>query len=293
MSLLKGRLGLDTARVPQSDRFGLLWLSKGRVWAKDGTLRFTTVGDGDLPAGDYSIPFQMLSGIMLQPGTTVTHDVLRLLATQGTALVVMGDSAVRYYASMPFAPSDSKLARIQATMWANLESRIYIARRMYAWRMGEIFPNSDLNTLRGMEGARAKEMYRFHANKYQINWNGRVYDRQNPDNTDLPNQAINHAATAVKASALVATAVVGAIPQLGFIHEDSGNAFCLDIADLFRDLITIPLAFSAVKEIEAGNGLSPDRCVRYMAAKMFKKKALVGLMIDKIKSIFNDCNSYL
>lgn len=287
--MLKGRLGLATARIPQSDRFGLLWLSRGRLWAEDGTLRFTTAGDGDLPAGDYAIPFQMLSGIMLQPGTTVTHDVLRLLSGHGTALVVIGCDAVRYYASMPYGPHDSKLARTQAMMWSHPDKRIYIARKMYAWRMGEIFPNSDLNTLRGMEGARMKEMYKFHAQKHQITWNGRKYDRENPDDSDLPNQAINHAATAVKAAAFIATAVTGAIPQLGFIHEDSGNSFCLDIADLFRDLITIPLAFSAVKELENGNNQTPDRCVRYLAGQMFRKKSLVGLMIEKIKGLFDDC----
>lgn len=226
---------------------------------------------------------------MLQPGTTVTHDVLRLLARHGTALIVVGADAVRYYASMPFGPNDSKLARAQAIMWAHPEKKIYIARKMYAWRMGEIFPNSDLNTLRGMEGARMKEMYQFQAQKFQIVWNGRKYDGQNPEAADFPNQAINHAATAVEAAALVATAVTGAIPQLGFIHEDSGNAFCLDVADLFRDLITVPLAFSAVKELEAGNGMTPDRCVRFLAGKMFRKKSLVGLMIEKIKGLFDDC----
>lgn len=287
--MLKGRLGLETARIPQSDRFGLLWLSKGRLWVEDGTLKFTSAGDSYLPAGEYGVPFQMLCGIMLQPGTTVTHDVLRLLSRHGTALVVVGTDAVRYYASMPFGPNDSRLARTQAILWADSEKKIYIARKMYAWRMGEIFPNSDLNTLRGMEGARMKEMYQFHAQKYQINWNGRKYDRQNPDEADIPNQAINHAASAVEAAAFIATAITGTIPQLGFIHEDSGNAFCLDIADLFRDLITIPLAFSAVKELQTASNLTPDRCVRFLAGKMFRNKSLVGLMIDKIKGLFNDC----
>ena len=40
---------------------------------------------------------------------------------------------------------------------------------------------------------------------------------------------------------------VGAIPQLGFIHEHSGDAFALDIADLFRDTILLPAAFKSAK----------------------------------------------
>ena len=29
--MLRGRLGLETARIPHADRHGLLWLSRGRA----------------------------------------------------------------------------------------------------------------------------------------------------------------------------------------------------------------------------------------------------------------------
>ncbi|MES2143561.1 MAG: hypothetical protein V4516_04210, partial [Pseudomonadota bacterium] len=41
---------------------------------------FITAGMGEIPAGDYALPFQMVSCILLQPGATVSHDALRLLA---------------------------------------------------------------------------------------------------------------------------------------------------------------------------------------------------------------------
>lgn len=59
----------------------------------------------------------------------------------------------------------------------------------------------------------------------------------------MPNQAINHAATFVEAAADIAVAAVGALPPLGFIHEESSNAFTLDIADLYRVEITLPPCF--------------------------------------------------
>ena len=52
--------------------------------------------------------------------------------------------------------------------------------------------------LRGIEGARMKETYARLAAQYGIRWAGRRYDRQHPQQADLPNQAINHAATAVE-----------------------------------------------------------------------------------------------
>ena len=42
--MLKGRLGLETARLPHSDRHGLLWLDRGTLSVEDGCLRFVAAG---------------------------------------------------------------------------------------------------------------------------------------------------------------------------------------------------------------------------------------------------------
>lgn len=285
--MLKGRLGLETARVPHIDRHGLLWLGRGNLTAEDGTLRFITAGGGDLPPGDYQIPFQMLSCILLQPGCTVSHDVLRLLARHGTGLLCVGEDGVRMYASMPFGPDDSSLARAQARSWADPAERIATARRLYAWRLGEVLPNSDIAVLRGIEGARMKEMYKRLAQQFGVPWDGRRYDRADPTTATPPNQAINHAASAVEAAAMVAVATTGTLPQLGFIHEDSGNAFCLDIADLFRDTFTLPIAFEALQVHARRRGDTLERCVRRLAGKTFRQKQLVPTMIERIKELLH------
>jgi CRISP-associated protein Cas1 len=108
----------------------------------------------------------------------------------------------------------------------------------------------------------------------------------NPSATDAPNMAINHAATAMNAAAAVAVASLGAIPQLGFIHEDSGQAFVLDIADLYRHDITLEIAFGAVKE--SMTGAQPlERIVRQRAAKFFRQKSVIPSMIDRIKTLLH------
>jgi CRISP-associated protein Cas1 len=289
--MLKGRLGLETARIPHADRAGLLSLGRGNLTVEDGTLRFACAGTEDLAPGEYLIPFQTVSVILLGPGTTVSHDALRLLARHGTGLVMTGEGGVRMYASMPFGPDDSALARKQARLWADPEKRIELARRMYAWRLGEVLPHADLDTLRGIEGARMRETYKMLARRFSIEWDGRQYDRSRPDSNDAPNQAINHAATAVEAAAMVAVAAVGAMPQLGFIHEDSGISLCLDIADLYRDSMTLPVAFAAVRDLRAKNGnLNSDLepAVRRLAGRMFRKEKLVSQMIERIKELFAD-----
>lgn len=284
--MLKGRLGLETARVPQSDRHGILWLSRGNLVVDAGTLRFVTAGDGEMPAGDYAIPFQTVSCIALQPGTTVSHDALRLCARHGTGVVATGVDGVRLYASMPFGPDASALARRQVERWADLSRRTLVARRMYAWRLGEILPDADIAVLRGMEGARMKTVYQRLAEAYRMSWGGRRYDRGDPESNDAANNAINHASTAVYALAQVAVAVTGTIPQLGFIHEDSGRAFALDVADLFRDSVTLPVAFEGVNTRRPQETL--ERAVRRHAGKVFKEQKVVAKMIDRIKELFSD-----
>jgi len=280
--MLIGRLGLEKARIPHSDRHGLVWLDRGRLEVEDGCLRFVTAGGGELAAGDYQIPHQALSIILLGPGSSVTHDALRLLARHGCALAAVGEGGVRVYTAPPLMPDTSALAREQVRRWADANKRMEVARAMYAIRFDEIVRTRDIEVLRGQEGARIKRSYQLAAERYGVPWKGRNYDRSNPNAGDVPNQAINHAASAMRAAAAVAVASVGAIPQLGFVHEDSGQSFVLDIADLYRHDVTLDIAFGAAKE--ALKALEPvERLTRQRAAKLFRQRGVIPSMIDRIK----------
>jgi CRISPR-associated protein Cas1 len=283
--MLTGRLGLEKARIPHADRHGLVWLDRGRLEVEDGCLRFVTAGGGDLAPGNYQIPHQSVSIILLGPGSSVTHDALRLLARHGCALAAIGEGAVRFYTAPPLMPDSSTVARAQIKLWADPKSRMEVARAMYAIRFGEIVRTRDIEVLRGQEGARIKRSYQLAAERHGVSWRGRFYDRSNPEAGDLPNQAINHAATAMTAAASVAVASVAAIPQLGFIHEDSGQSFVLDIADLNRHDVTLDIAFGAAREA-AQSGQSIERLTRQRAARLFRQHSVIPSMIDRIKTLF-------
>lgn len=289
--MLKGRLGLETARVPHADRHGLLWLGRGNLTVEAGTLRFVTAGYADLPAGNYSIPFQMASCILLEPGTTVSHDAFRLLARHGTGLVVTGEGGVRYYASLPHGPDTSARARRHVELWSDPQRRSESTKLLYEWRFGERVEVGDLNALRGLEGIRARRSYQVIAEQYGVKWRGRKYDRENPERADVANQAVNHSATATQAAAMVAVAATGAIPQLGFIHEDSGRAFALDIADVFRDSLVLPVAFQATRRILERNEGPVERVVRRLAGREIRNQRIVVQMIDRIKELLDGNDS--
>lgn len=288
--MLIGRLGLDTARIPHADRHGLLWLSMGTLAVRDGTLSFERMESAStrdaLDQGRYTIPFQSVSMILLGPGSKVSHDALRLLARHGTAMAAVGVDGVRMYTAPPLPSGRSGLARVQARCWADEDARIDIARKMYAWRLGEVVSHQSISALRGMEGARVRETYRLVARQVGIEWKGRRYDRQRPGIADLPNQALNHASSAVEAAAAIAVASTATIPQLGFIHEEPSQSFVLDIADLFRDSVMVPAAFRAAKQAARGSYMDIERLARKETGYALRQARTIPKMIDRIKGLF-------
>lgn len=286
--MLKGRLGLETARVPHADRYGLLWLTRGNLTVDSGTLRFTAAGSEALGPGEYDIPYQTVSLILLGPGTTISHDAIRLMARHGTGFMAVGEDGIRRYSSPPFGPDHSRLARRQAAIWADSTARLDMARRMYSHRLGEeVNPDWSLDKIRGIEGARVREMYKLLAHQFGLTWHGRRYDRAAPAEADQANQAINHASSAVGAASEIAVAATATIPQLGFIHEDSSRAFALDIADMFREEFVLMTAFQAVRDFQRDSTITIERQVRRLAGHRFRRKKLIPQMIDRIKELLD------
>ncbi len=287
--MLDGRLGLETARLPHADRHGLIYLDRGRLSVEAGALTFVGAGGGGAPAGAYAIPHQSISMVLLGPGGSVTQDALRLLARHGAGLIAVGEDGVRLYTAPPLLPDTSALARRQVELWSDAKGgRMRVARRMYAMRHGELLPHRDISVLRGIEGARVKELYKITAERFGVAWHGRRYDRADPNSADLPNQAINHAASAVEGAAAIAVTATATIPQLGFIHEDSGQSFVLDVADLHRDKLTIPAAFRAVKAARADPSLGIERVARRTVGAALRREGEIAAMIDQIKALLEE-----
>lgn len=274
MSLLPGRLGLDGADLRQEDRVPFVAFRMGRLEVQEGCLRFIS------GAGEQGIPYQRVSCIVLEPGTSITHDALRLLARHGVGLVATGLDGVKCYTAPPLLSDSSDLARRQARAWADPELRLHLARKQFAMRFGDTPPSRDLDALRGLEGARIREAYRHHAEVNGIRWDvPRSVERGRGD----ANTVLNYAADAVYAAAAVAVYTTATIPQLGFLHEDSGRAFVLDVADLHRTSVTIPAAFRALRGwLDAGSKDSLERMVRAAMMDQLRRRSLVAAMIEQI-----------
>ena len=81
---------------------------------------------------------------------------------------------------------------------------------------------------------------------------------------------------------------IGAIPQLGFIHEHSGEAFALDVADLFRDTVLLPAAFQSARTVMDNPTLNIERHTRRTTGELLRTERVISKMIDRIKTLFDD-----
>ena len=100
---------------------------------------------------------------------------------------------------------------------------------------------------------------------------------------------MNHAASAIEAAAAIAVSATATLPQLGFIHEDSGQSFVLDIADLFRDSVTIPVAFRAARKVTAEAARENiERVTRRECGRTLSRERTIPKMIERIKTLFEE-----
>ncbi len=73
---------------------------------------------------------------------------------------------------------------------------------------------------------------------------------------------------------------------MGFVHEDSAKAFILDITDLARTTVTVPLAFTTARACLDDPALHLEREIRRRASEAFRKDKLVDTLIGRIKTLF-------
>jgi CRISPR-associated protein Cas1 len=232
-----------------------------------------------------SVPFQTISAILLGPGTSVTHDAMRLAARHGVALVATGSDGARCYTAPPLMADSSKLARQQAQYWASPQDFLMVVNRQFSMRFDTNMFFNTVEEARGAEGVRVREAYKLHARMRNLRWErrntGRVDSLGLPDDLNI---ALNHASSVAVACASIAVTCTATIPQLGFLHEDSGKSWVLDIADLYKTSFTIPAAFDGYIVANKRDG-NYERHVRKLAAERVRDLSLIDKMIADIEKL--------
>lgn len=239
-----------------------------------------TAEDAD---GTTHIPSATIGTLLLGPGTRITHQAMSVLGETGAAVCWVGEHGVRYYAAGRALTRSSALAEAQARQWANPRSRLAVARAMYRLR----FPDEDpadftRHELLGREGRRVKDCYKAQAARTGIPWRGRKYTPGDFTSGDAVNQAITAAAQCMYGIAHAVVSSLGCSPALGFVHSGHELSFVLDVADLYKTEIGIPLAFDvAAAEDEDDVGPRTRRALR----DRINETSLLYRCVDDIKGL--------
>ncbi|GHI41125.1 type I-E CRISPR-associated endonuclease Cas1e [Streptomyces violascens] len=264
----------DLTRV--SDRLSFIYLERCTIHRDANAI---TAEDAE---GTTHIPSATIGTLLLGPGTRITHQAMSVLGETGAGVVWVGEHGVRYYASGRALTRSSALAQAQALQWANRRTRLDVARAMYRLR----FPDEDpagltRHELLGREGRRVKDCYRAQAERTGIPWKGRRYTPGDFASGDTVNQAVTAAAQAMYGVAHAVVTALGCSPALGFVHSGHELSFVLDIADLYKTEIGIPIAFDAAAESSEDVGARTRRSLRDRIHEL----ALMDRVVDDIKGL--------
>lgn len=235
------------------DRVSFIYIEHSKINKIDSSI---TVTDN---RGTVRIPVSMIGVLLLGPGTEISHRAVEIIGDAGTSIVWVGERGVRNYAyGRPLAHS-SRLLEKQAKLVSNKNTRIAVARKMYQMRFrGEDVSRLTMQQLRGREGARVRQVYRNLSKKTGVKWDGRDYDVDDFENSDLVNQALSSANVSLYGVVKSVVVALGMSPGLGFVHTGHDMSFIYDIADLYKAELTIPIAFEMAATIEENEDIGSE-----------------------------------
>jgi CRISPR-associated protein Cas1 len=84
--------------------------------------------------------------------------------------------------------------------------------------------------------------------QYGITWKGRNYNKSNWDLADNINRALSAANASLYALCAAVLCSLGYLPSLGFVHEGGTLPFVYDVANLYKEITSLPAAFNAVSQ---------------------------------------------
>lgn len=263
--------------IPIKERLSILYVERGNLDVLDGA--FVVV---DKTGVRTHIPVGGVACLMLEPGTRVSHAACALAARVGTLLVWIGEAGVRLYSAGQ--PGGARADRLlyQAKLALDPDLRLKIVRKMYAIRFGEEPPQRrSVEQLRGIEGARVREMYKRIAIQFGVEWKARNYDVEEWDKGDLPNRCLSAATSCLYGITEAAVLAAGYAPAVGFIHTGKPLSFVYDVADIYKFETVVPAAFRIAAR---GHG-NPEQQVRLACRDIFRETRLLERIIPGIEDM--------
>ena len=272
MKKISGAKKTELTELPRiSDRVSFIYVERAKVSRLDSAI---TVSDY---RGVVNIPCSIIGVLMLGPGTEVSHRAMEILGDVGTSVIWVGERGVRHYAHGRSLAHSTRLLERQAKFVSNTRTRLDVARKMYSMRFGnEDVSKLTMQQLRGREGARIRRAYREQSKKYEVEWDGRVYNVDDFEDSNIVNQALSAANVSLYGVCHSIIVALGMSPGLGFVHTGHDKSFVYDIADLYKAELTIPIAFELAAEAKE------DDDIGRLARQRLRDKMVDGKIMQRI-----------
>jgi len=232
--------------LPQvKDKYPFLYLERGRLEIDDSSVKWI-----DCECNVIRLPIATINTLLLGPGTSVTHEAIKVLTSSNCSVCWVGEDSLLFYAVGQSPTTDTRNMRTQMHISCDEKKSLEVARRMYARR----FPSAELagknlKEMMGMEGYRIRDLYETKAKEYQVGWKGRSYIQGKFEMGDITNQIMTSSNAALYGILTSAIYSQGYSPHIGFIHSGSPLPFVYDMADLYKEHLTIDLAFYLTLEM--------------------------------------------
>ena len=232
--------------LPQvKDKYPFIYLERGRLEIDDSSVKWI-----DCDANVVRLPIATLNCLLLGPGTSITHEAIKVIAQSNCSVCWVGEDSLLFYASGQTPTSNTRNMREQIKLSADPKKSVGVARRMFAKR----FPEADLagkslKEMMGMEGHRVRALYEQKGKEYGVGWKGRSFTPGKFELGDLTNQVLTASNAALYGILSSAVHSMGYSPHIGFIHSGSPLPFVYDLADLYKEYLCIDLAFSMTLEM--------------------------------------------
>ncbi len=263
------------ANLPQvKDKYPFIYLERGRLEIDDSSIKWI-----DCDANIVRIPIATINTLLLGPGTSVTHEAIKIMASANCTVCWVGEDSLLFYATGQSPTSDTRNMRTQMELAANPTKRLLVARKFFQYRFPETDVSSkSLKELMGMEGIRVRTLYEEKAKQYGVGWKGRSYVPGKFEMGDLTNQILTSSNAALYGILTSSVYAMGFSPHIGFIHSGSPLPFIYDLADLYKEYLCVDLAFSLSQEL--GGLYNKYRVSDEFRARVIESKLLENLGRD-------------
>lgn len=260
--------------LPQiKEKYPFIYLERGRLEVDDSSVKWI-----DSEGQVIRLPIATINCLLLGPGTSVTHEAIKVLAAANCNACWVGEDSLHFYACGHTPTADSRNFYKQMGLAADKKKSLEVARLMYSKRFPqEDLSNKSLQTMMGLEGARVRELYKIKAKEYNVGWKGRSYVPGKFELGSLTNQILTSSNAALYGILCSAIHSMGYSPHIGFIHRGSPLPFVYDVADLYKEHLCIDLAFSLTRDLAGIYN-------KYKVAEAFRVRVIEMNLLKKVGS---------